>query len=230
MALFVVYSCNEADNRKGESDTDSLSVNELKSDNREFSEKVENVKTVEGSRDSTATLVIVNVKNPELYSVNFINEIKSLREFKEINLSDSFIILNHKDTVIFPDVPVVGKRITLTGYKNNLSIAVHIRRVNYTTVKYKIEMNDNVNGNYEEEGYADLSAGFILAEEIDENDFSGMSCSSYEYSDNKGGCYLSLRLGYEVEKQNLLLGKLIKNCNGKIRNIELGDFPTLVEK
>jgi hypothetical protein len=60
-----------------------------------------------------------------------------------------------------------------------------------------------------------------------------MSYGVDEYVDMNEDCYTAIRLGNPEnfrEGKAQLLGKLIKNCNGKIREIELDNFPTFIEK
>lgn len=84
--------------------------------------------------------------------------------------------------------------------------------------------------NYTTKGIASIADGSHLGEESDESSISGLSYSSEQYIDTKEDCYTYIRLGKEEKSGNYLLGKIIKNCNNKIKDIDLDNFPTLIEK
>ena len=118
----------------------------------------------------------------------------------------------------------------LSAKKDELTIILNIERVNQTTIHYKIEMNEFEKYYQKYEGMADLTPTFYLGVETDESSLSGMSYLSTEFVDSQDSCHTYIRLGKEEGPAQNLLGKIIKNCNGKIKNITLDDFPTLVEK
>ncbi len=80
------------------------------------------------------------------------------------------------------------------------------------------------------EGQATIVPIFYWGSESDENPKTGVSYPVAEYLDFQDEeCYMSIRLGKD-EKSPYLLGHLIKNCNGEIRDIKLDDFTIFIEK
>jgi hypothetical protein len=169
------------------------------------------------------------VKDSSDYSTSFLNQMEK-SGIKNVSLVDSFLILGLTDTVTFPQIPKIGKRTVLTAKKDELAIALTIERINQTTIDYKIEMVEFGNASYNYKGQADLNPRFYFGSETDESSLSGISYLSTEFRDNEDSCYTNIRLGKEEDSGSYLLGKVIKNCNGKLRSIDLDNFPTLVEK
>jgi hypothetical protein len=170
------------------------------------------------------------VKNRADYSERFVEGLYHLG-FKKIELKDSLLIINEQDTTYFPETPQIGKDIVLTAKKGDLAIAVKVKRINYTSVNYTIEMVEYGKANHKQSGSADIISSFFFGAESDESDLTGMGYFVTEFSEFKNeDCYTSIRLGYEEESGPYLLGKLIKNCNEKIMEIRLDNFPTLIEK
>jgi hypothetical protein len=146
-------------------------------------------------------------------------------------LKDSLLLINGKDTAYFPKTPKIGKHIVLTGRKDNLAIALTLKRINYTTVDYKIEMVEFGKTSHNQSGQADIISSFFFGAESDESKKTGNGYFVTEFTEYKDkDCYTFIRLGYEEETGPYLLGKLKKNCNGKIMDIDLENFTTLIEK
>ena len=169
------------------------------------------------------------IKDSADYSTSFLNKMKK-SGMKNVSLVDSFLILGQTDTVTFPQTPQIGKRTVLTAKKDELAIALTIERINQTTIDYKIEMVEFGNASYNHKGQADLNPRFYFGAETDESSLSGISYLSTEFSDSRDSCYTYIRLGREEDSGPFLLGKIIKNCNGKLQDIRLDNFPTLIEK
>ncbi len=108
----------------------------------------------------------ISIKKKSDYSDKFIEGLKKLRE-KKVTLSDSLLILNDTDTIYFPETPEIGRRITLTGKKDNLVIAVTIKRFNYTTIDYKIEITEFGKSNHNQSGKADIASNFYFGDELE---------------------------------------------------------------
>lgn len=170
------------------------------------------------------------VKNKSDYSENFIQGLRELG-YEKFELKDSLLLINGKDTSYFPETPEIGKEIVLTGRKENLAIALTVKRINYTTVDYKIEMVEFGKTSHNQSGKADIISSFFFGTESDQSEKTGNEyfvTAFTEYKDKD--CYTFIRLGYEEETGPFLLGKLKKNCNGKIMDIDLDNFITLIEK
>ena len=169
---------------------------------------------------------VISVKDSADYSTRFLEEMEKA-EMKNVSLVDSFMILGKTDTVIFPQTPKVGTSTTFTAREGDLAIGLIVERINQTTIEYSIEMVEFGNASFNCKGKADLSPRFYFGSEIDQNSLSGNSYLSAEFIDREDTCYTFIRIGKEKHR---LLAKLKKNCNGKHKNIELDNFPILIEK
>jgi hypothetical protein len=178
--------------------------------------------------EKTKTEIVI--KNKDDYSEIFIQGLKALG-YEKFELTDSLLIINNKDTAYFPETPKIGKQIVLTGRKDNLAIALTVKRINYTTVDYKIEMVEFGKTSHNESGKADIISSFFFGAESDESEKTGNGYFVTEFTAYKNNdCYTFIRLGYEEATGPYLLGKLKKNCNGQIMDIDLENFTTLIEK
>ena len=165
------------------------------------------------------------VKNNAAYSEHFIQGLQELG-FQKIELIDSLLIIDNKDTVLFSRTPKIGESRVYTGKKGNLAIAVTIKRINYTTVDYRIEMVEFGKANHTQTGQADISSGFFFGPESNIDEQTGVGYFVTEYTDNRANnCATHIRIGDENE-----LAKIMKYCNGKIKDITLDNFVTLHRK
>ena len=215
-----------------------MACNNSATDSKSISIPSDTIKTVsvdslimdknEVPRDKIKTEIVV--KNKADYSENFIQGLRELG-YEKFVLKDSLLLINGKDTAYFPETPKIGKHIVLTGRKGNLAIALTVKRINYTTVDYIIEMVEFGKSSHNQSGQADIISSFFLGAESDESEKTGNGYFVTEYTEYKDkDCYTFIRLGYEEETGLNLLGKLKKNCNGKIMDIDLDNFTTLIEK
>lgn len=169
------------------------------------------------------TVVIVKDKND--YSATFLSDLRKSM-FKKIELLDSLLIIESRDTIQFASEPVFGESVLYTGKKDNLVIALTLTRKNYTTVSYKLEMVEFGKASFNKTGEADVSSSFYLGSESDEDAQTGELYFVAEYSSHDAdNCDIHIRVSDEKKRC-----KLIKTCNGKIRDINLNTFPALVEK
>ncbi len=173
--------------------------------------------------DKKETEIIV--KNKADYSEKFIQGLKNLG-YKKFELIDSLFIIEDKDTVTFSQTPKIGERRIYTGRLENLAIAVTIKRINYTTVDYTIEMVEFGKTSHNQTGQADIISSFFFGAESNEDERTGEGYFVTEYIDNReNNCYTHIRIGDDNQ-----LAKIIKNCNGKIKDITLENFTTLHTK
>jgi hypothetical protein len=178
--------------------------------------------------DKISNLVIKNEKD---YSPEFLEGLRQL-PLENVTL-DGNLFIENTDTISFPFFPVMNKYTVLTAKKDNLAIALKLKRINQTTIDYEIEMVETGKAAETFKGQATIASTFYWGSESDENPETGMSYGVDEYVDMNEDCYTAIRLGNPEnfrEGKAQLLGKLIKNCNGKIREIELDNFPAFIEK
>lgn len=167
----------------------------------------------------------VSANKPGKYSESFIKALKEIIGSGQYELKDSMLIIDKKDTSYFPGSPAIGRKQTYTRKRGDLSVAIHIQRLNYTTIKYRIEIVEDGKSSHNETGEADLNAGYFLATETDEDDMTGNLYPAAEFSFNASDeCFTSIRIGFDEGKG---MAKLNKSCKGKIRSMSLEDFPTL---
>jgi hypothetical protein len=218
--IILTFSILTSCQTKNSEQTDTINSEQVEL----VEQKAERKKTTNGENYKS-----VFIKDSSDYSNSFLKEMEK-QGMNNISLVDSFLILGQTDTVTFPQTPKIGTKTILTAKKGELAIALTVNRINQTTIDYKIEMVEFGNASYNYEGQADLNPRFYFGAETDESSLSGISYLSTQFSDSQDSCYTYIRLGKEEDSGPYLLGKLIKNCNGKLRNIDLEDFPTLVEK
>jgi hypothetical protein len=176
-------------------------------------------------KEENDTFPSVSVNKPGKFSESFIKALKELIGSGQYELRDSMLIIDKKDTSYFPGTPAIGQNQTYTGKKGDLSVAIHIQRLNYTTIKYRIEIVEHGKSSHYESGEADLNAGFFLGSEIDEDDLTGNSYPAAEFSFTASEkCFTIIRIGFDYGKG---MAKLNKSCNGKLQSITLENFPTL---
>lgn len=196
--------------------------------NKIISEESLNIDKNKATINKIKTEIIA--KNKADYSDNFIAGLKELG-YEKFELKDSLLLVNGKDTVYFPSAPKIGKLIVLTGRKNNLAISLTIKRINYTTIDYKIEMVEFGKKRHNQSGQADLISSFFFGAESDISETTGNEYFVSEFTEYKNNdCYTLIRLGFEKTSGPYLLGKVKKNCNGKFMDVDLENFPTLIEK
>ena len=168
------------------------------------------------------TKLIVKDKND--YSATFLEELRK-SQFEKIELRDSLLIIEERDTIEFYAAPVFGESIVYTGGKDKLVIALTITRKNYTTLTYHLEMVEFGKASYEEDGEAHVSSGFFFGSESEETP-EGELYFVDEYSNQKAdNCSIQIRLSDEKHSC-----RLTKSCNGKLRDINRRNFPVLREK
>ena len=171
----------------------------------------------------------IEIADSSDYSADFIDDLHQTG-VKDVRLIGDMFIQNGGDTVYFPQYPVLGREIVLAGKKADLEITLTVRRINQTTIDYKVEMMKSNKERFSKRGQANIYPQFYLGSESDESDISGIAYMADQYEDINDSCYTYIRLGKEEDSGSQLLGKLIMNCNGKIHDIDLDNFPTLIEK
>jgi len=210
-----------------------VACNTSVSDNKSFSTSSDTIKSAsvdsinvdrnEVSSNKKETELVIKSKSD--YSEKFIEGLKELG-YKKLELKDSLLIIDNKDTATFSKTPKIGEHIVYTGRQDNLAIAVTVKRLNYTTIDYKIEMVEFGKTIHNQTGQADIISSFFFGAESNEDERTGEGYFVTEYTDNREkNCFTHIRLGDENE-----LAKIIKNCNGTIKDITLENFTTLHRK
>lgn len=164
------------------------------------------------------------IKNKSDYSASFILGLKELG-YQKMELKDSLLIIDQTDTVQFSQTPKIGESSVYTGKLDNLAISVTVKRSNYTTVDYQIEMIEFGKTSHIQTGQADINSAFFFGPESNIDEQTGEGYFVTEYTDNRADCATHIRIGDENE-----LAKIIKYCNGNLKDITLDNFTTLHKK
>ncbi len=209
----------------------------MKNESRNVSEKasIDKIKATSILNDSVENKqvikkeVIVTVNNASDYSENFISGLKELHSYSEFKLITNYMVINKQDTVYFPAYPKINKKVVLTAVKEGLAIALTVQRINQTSIKYKLEMVEFGKANFKSEGIAEISPAFFLESKTAANALTGNLYVFNSFLDNNKDCNTEITLGKETNV-NYLLARIIKNCNGKIKDINLDNYTSLIEK
>lgn len=166
----------------------------------------------------------IYIKNSSDYTQNFINDLNQ-DGIEVTHLIDSFYIIGKLDTFQFPDLPLFGKSFNFVGEKDGLKVSIFISRRNYNSIAFHIRMDKSGFPQYNRKGVAEFGPFFYFGAETD-TDFEGNGYLSTEYSDSyNSDCYVGIRIG-KADNGEVLV-KLKKNCNNKIQDVTLDNFPNL---
>ncbi|MGV3631944.1 MAG: hypothetical protein ACO1O6_12110 [Bacteroidota bacterium] len=172
----------------------------------------------------------MHFKDISRYERRFIEETEDLRKHSEYNnfdFRDEFLIINKKDTFLFPGLPEMNDKFFLTEGKDDLRVILMIERVNFTSIDFKIWL-DKGNVHHESRGRATLLSGFFLGEETEEYKGKTYPVSEFSYHSEDNACFAYIRIG--KDDRGSYFATLSKTCNGKFPDIMAKDFPVLWEK
>jgi len=221
-------SANKKENRRQERD----SILNIKSkENKEKQTQKTEIKDKKPITTRPEKLAKLLIDDELQYSKNFISFLRKVNGMEIIEFKGGLMILNQKDSINFPEIPEINKKMVFTGRKQNLTIVLIINRINYTSIEFKLEMVDFGKTSKTETGVADLGGFFFLGSETDTDEITNVSYSSIQYSTTTDSCYTNIRIGNKEDSpEKSLLAKIEKNCNGEIMTINLDNFPNLREK
>jgi len=163
------------------------------------------------------------------YSARFIDAIKAQKQFKTIHLAGDSMILENKQSIPFPNVPALGETIQLYGNNAAYDIALKLKRVNYSSIHYRMSIEKPADFKCAHKGSADLNPFFFLGSETDTNELTGEAYFSLEYSDQKDDCTVNIRIG-TTDEGKAYLAKVIIYCEGSCSSITLEESPVFVAK
>lgn len=182
--------------------------------------------------DTTGRIGSLLIKNKADYDAAFIKELQDA-PLGEVVL-DGHKMIENGETYQFPAYPELGKTENLTATVGTTTVNIMVKRINQTTVDYQIDFLEEGKQEavHQTKGQATISASSMyMGSESDENDLTGNSYMAAEYSssntDNGEECYTYIRIGKE-DDNGQLLGRLIKNCNGQYKDIDL-DYAMFTE-
>lgn len=161
------------------------------------------------------------------YSPAFLTKLATFGLAKNIELADSFLILEKRDTFVFPMEIPLGEWTNFMAVKKGVAYSLDLSKVNFTSLEFNFELRKAGQTLDQLTGRADLSPGFLLGNELDEDDQTGTVYPANEYVFENENCLLSIRLGNDEGIQKV---KIIKNCKSGKYDIALEDCPVLLEK
>ena len=186
--------------------------------------------------DSLKTILTATVKHDisivdkSNYDQTFIDGLSDFKE--EIKLEKNYIVVG-RDTTDFPDdLPLNTKRI-FKGDTDEQNYVLTVTRTNFTNINYKFKLTDKKNKIIaDKSGTAILSAGFVLASEVDEDEGEdGVAYGSSEYWDKANDCWFSIRVGIGKDEKGRQRAKLVYGCEDKNkRTFNVDQCPTLRTK
>lgn len=191
--------------------------------NAEAMEETVEVELDNKSNQTNETLQLI-IKDSLQYDSAFINDLHQFGGPSTIELVDSFIIFNNDDTTFIPQF----HSCQLTARNDSIAVALTIHPKNMTTIKYKLEYHNFGSFTHFYNGEASIQGLFFLGSENDVSSISNLGYGSTEYSNTTNKHSIQIRLGYEEESGNYLLGRVLLNAS-KGDTLDFS-FPTLVEK
>ncbi len=161
------------------------------------------------------------------YSADFLKELTYAGIAENIELVDSFLILEQTDSFVFP-VPIPkGNWANFVASKAGYLYSLDVSSANYTTLDFNFELRKGRHTLDQISGKADLSPGFLLGSESDEDPETGSNYFASEYHFENKACTFNIRIGDDESVKKV---KLIKLCKSGKYNISLEDCPVLLEK
>jgi hypothetical protein len=157
----------------------------------------------------------------------FLKELTYLGLAKNIELADSLMILEGKDSFLFPLYLPRGKWTNFIAIKEGYIYSLDVSRINFTTLDFNFELRRGNKTISQFKGKADLRPGFVLGSESDDDPAEGHSYFSNAYDFQDESCFVSIRLG---DDEGVKKVKVEKNCKNDKYNIDLENCPVLLEK
>lgn len=169
----------------------------------------------------------IKMANDLDYDADFLQKLTYANLAKNIELADSFIILEQTDTLVFPMPLPKGKWVNFVASKGGYLYSLDVSRVNYTTLDFNFELRKGRQTVDQLRGKANLNPGFVLAAETDEDPQTGNEYVSTVYEFESPECVFNIRLG---DDEGVKKVKLYKGCKTVKYNIKLENCPILLEK
>jgi hypothetical protein len=169
----------------------------------------------------------IKLANDLDYSADFLKGLTYAGLAKNIELVDSFIILEQTDSFVFPMPIPKGNWVNFVASKAGYLYSLDVSRANYSTLDFNFELRKGRQTVDQISGKADLSPSFLLGSESDEDPETGSSFFASEYHFENKECTFNIRIGDDKGVKKV---KLIKQCKAGKYNIALEDCPILLEK
>lgn len=169
----------------------------------------------------------IKMANDLDYSADFLKKLTYANIAANIELVDSFIILEQTDSFVFPMLLPKEKWTNFVASKGGYLYSLDVSRANYTTLDFNFELRKNRQTIDQIRGKADINPGFVLASEPDEDESTGTTYAANDYFFESPDCTFSIRIG---DDEGVKKVKLIKLCKSGKYDIVLENCPVLLEK
>lgn len=175
--------------------------------------------------------VIISDSNwQQNYSKDFFNGYKRSR-YSTLHLRADFLVLDKKDTAVFPDIPSIGKTYELKATDKEITIRLTFARINFTSIRYALTFTHPFKKTLKAQGMAHLHPDFFLRIDRDNSTASGATFMVTEFLDLAApACPVKIRLGYEEISGSAMQAKIERKCNGSFGSITTENFPSLIEQ
>jgi hypothetical protein len=165
-----------------------------------------------------------NVTDKSQYDSSFID---GLKEFNDFKLFGNFVLVGN-DTIYLPEDLPLNREQHFKGLKNGRQFILTLKRTNLTNLMYNFKQitrgNKVINSI---NGIAVLSAGIVLASEVDEDEIAGESYGSAEYWDKSDNYSFAIRIGEKDGNGKVRVKIKLHHIDKKSKNIKLGDSPIM---
>ena len=170
----------------------------------------------------------VTIADTTVYSKNFITELKLISKHDFIDVTDSLLIIDKKDTANIPNILRQGLYYTFYGCNEaRQCYEISMERINYTTLKFQFETLGKAAAF--QQGVAELKTNFFIESDSDVDDMTGLTYTSFEYVSQDEDCSLRIRVGQNPNKK--LVSKLIRYCHkDKSKELTNENSPSLYLK
>lgn len=190
---------------------------------------IKNIETMLSDSTIKSTKDKLVVADKTKYSKKFLEGLMNTPSDYEFKLKDSVLTIVGQGDAIIPNVIPINEKIKFVGKRDNETFDLLVGRINYSAIAFELKILKSGKQVSFENGTADIGSMFFLASEIDADEKTGVSYSSYEYYGELNGCNFSFRIGVG-EDDGKRRAKIIRSCPNKSKNIDLDYCPTLYAK
>ena len=172
----------------------------------------------------------LSVGNPSLYHPAFLEELRALGMHPGYTLREDWMLIEGiPDTIRFPSAILpLDTPVTFYGCREKRCLELQLERLNLTSIRYRLDAEKFGFGYGASEDTVFLSPTFMMASEVDEEEKSGASYFSTEYTGESEGCQVAVRLGENDE--GALVAKVIYQCPEAGKEISLEESPNLYKQ
>ena len=172
----------------------------------------------------------VSVSDPSQYHSAFLEELRATSLYPGITLQEDWAMVDGlPDTTYFPSTILpLNTPVTFSGCREKRCLELQLERLNLTSIRYRLNAEQYAAGYGYSEDTVFLAPSFLMASEVDEEEKSGASYFSTEYTGESNGCQVAVRLGENDEGE--LVAKVLYRCPEGKKEISLETGPNLYKQ